>query len=439
MTSAVLGRLENEVHEFQFNSDGTLAGVQTPDVDVSFKYDEMGNRVYKKSVSTSNVVNESFYLFNLFSMTNGVINNHISDGTHVVATKLRNDEEQVLYFTPDHLGSTVFVTDKAGTVLSKSMYDPFGNAFFEEDLNGTSVENERKFTNQIYDEETGLYYFNARYYDPENGVFISPDPAMDGLNHYVYARGNPLLFSDPTGLWGYDTGAGYDSYGYSGDGSYGYYAGYDASGNYGGYSSGYYEFQPGSYELVVGEEFYSGGGHSGNVHVSFDVDTNLGTPDFSQKVRASYYIGMTPSGFIISPNRLTAQQYDQWREKHYNRNQGMVRPSYEDAKANWTQLNNFESAFHRYGEGNELNEKFISLDGHSEAVFHFGALVTDELNGGTYNFYSPITHPGDHLFVDVAPYYWWGNGPNDPTTMGGRMWQNVIALEYKFLDWGIEF
>jgi hypothetical protein len=164
MTSAVPGRLENEVHEFQFNSDGTLAGVATPDADVSFKYDEMGNRVYKKSVSTSNVVNETFYLFNLFSMKNGVINNHISDGTHVVATKLRNDEEQVLYFTPDHLGSTVFVTDKAGSILSKSMYDPFGNAFFEKPFTSTSVENERKFTNQIYDEETGLYYFNARYY-----------------------------------------------------------------------------------------------------------------------------------------------------------------------------------------------------------------------------------------------------------------------------------
>jgi YD repeat-containing protein len=73
MTSAVFGRIENEVHEFQFNSDGTLAGVTTPDADVSFKYDEMGNRVYKKSVSTSNVVNETFYLFNLFSMKNGVI------------------------------------------------------------------------------------------------------------------------------------------------------------------------------------------------------------------------------------------------------------------------------------------------------------------------------------------------------------------------------
>ena len=59
----------------------------------------------------------------------------------------------------------------------------------------------RFFTNQQYDKESGLYYYNARYYDPHLGSFITPDPAMDGINHYNYANSNPIRYSDPTGLW----------------------------------------------------------------------------------------------------------------------------------------------------------------------------------------------------------------------------------------------
>jgi RHS repeat-associated protein len=59
-----------------------------------------------------------------------------------------------------------------------------------------------KFTGKDLDEETGLYYFNARWYDSELGRFISEDPARDpnNPNLYTYARNNPLRFIDPTGL-----------------------------------------------------------------------------------------------------------------------------------------------------------------------------------------------------------------------------------------------
>lgn len=45
-----------------------------------------------------------------------------------------------------------------------------------------------------------MYYFNARYYDPKCGVFICPDPAMSGANHYAYAGCNPIAYNDPTGM-----------------------------------------------------------------------------------------------------------------------------------------------------------------------------------------------------------------------------------------------
>ena len=71
------------------------------------------------------------------------------------------------------------------------------------------VVTDHKFTGQKHD-NTGLYYYNARYYDPELGTFISPDtivpdPALvSDYNRYLYVRGNPLKYSDPTGHYSDD-------------------------------------------------------------------------------------------------------------------------------------------------------------------------------------------------------------------------------------------
>jgi RHS repeat-associated protein len=56
------------------------------------------------------------------------------------------------------------------------------------------------FTNHDYDEILGIYYANARFYDPVMMRFLASDPARDGLNWYTYADGNPLRFVDPLGL-----------------------------------------------------------------------------------------------------------------------------------------------------------------------------------------------------------------------------------------------
>ena len=48
--------------------------------------------------------------------------------------------------------------------------------------------------------EEGLYYFNARWYDPQLGRFITEDPIKDGVNWYAYVANNPLIYTDPTGL-----------------------------------------------------------------------------------------------------------------------------------------------------------------------------------------------------------------------------------------------
>src|SRR5690554_2541927 len=106
-------------------------------------------------------------------------------------------EERITYFYhTDHLGSTVLVTDETGETVWSTEYTPFGSLTFEEG----KLKRAAKFTGKDLDEDTGLYYFNARWYDSEVGRFISEDPAKDGVNWYTYAANNPLIYVDPTGM-----------------------------------------------------------------------------------------------------------------------------------------------------------------------------------------------------------------------------------------------
>jgi RHS repeat-associated protein len=61
------------------------------------------------------------------------------------------------------------------------------------------------FTGRRYDKETGLYYYRARYYNPQIGRFLQTDPVGygDGMNMYRYCRNNPLVLVDPKGSFAY--------------------------------------------------------------------------------------------------------------------------------------------------------------------------------------------------------------------------------------------
>jgi RHS repeat-associated protein len=104
---------------------------------------------------------------------------------------------QRTYYHQDHLGSTRALSGAdSGTIA----YEPFGSLVHEV---GATEEHKHRFTGKPID-GTGLYYYGARFYDPELGKFVSMDPAKDGLNWYVYAHNNPLKYVDPTGMWGSD-------------------------------------------------------------------------------------------------------------------------------------------------------------------------------------------------------------------------------------------
>jgi RHS repeat-associated protein len=95
----------------------------------------------------------------------------------------------------DHLGTTELMTDASGKIVWEGGYEAFGAKVRE---NG-SIDGSGMFTGKEYDEIVGLYYFNARWYDPELGRFITEDPARDGGNWFAYCGNSPLNFTDPDG------------------------------------------------------------------------------------------------------------------------------------------------------------------------------------------------------------------------------------------------
>ncbi|MGB7291232.1 MAG: RHS repeat-associated core domain-containing protein [Thermodesulfobacteriota bacterium] len=105
------------------------------------------------------------------------------------------------FYHPDHLGSTIGLTDQETTKVWDRMYLPYGETF-----TGTgTTENTHQYTAKELETATGLYYYGARYHNPNIGRFMSVDPAgadpadPQSWNRYAYVQNNPLTFSDPDG------------------------------------------------------------------------------------------------------------------------------------------------------------------------------------------------------------------------------------------------
>lgn len=113
-----------------------------------------------------------------------------------------NYENLQFFYHPDHLGSSSFITNLDGEVAQHIEYVPFGEVFIEERNNVWNTP--YLFNAKEFDEETGMYYYGARYYEPRLSLWISPDPLGEIFSNstsYRYGKNNPLRFIDPTGLF----------------------------------------------------------------------------------------------------------------------------------------------------------------------------------------------------------------------------------------------
>lgn len=117
---------------------------------------------------------------------------------------------QYYYFDKNVLGDVVAIRNASGTVVGEYLYDAWGNIDY---LYGSIAEiNPFRYRGYYYDTETGFYYLQTRYYDPEIMRFINADDyelvaelssVVGQLNMYAYCGNNPIMYTDPTGeiLW----------------------------------------------------------------------------------------------------------------------------------------------------------------------------------------------------------------------------------------------
>jgi RHS repeat-associated protein len=140
---------------------------------------------------------------------------------------MSEENQQLYYYHGDHLGSAQIVTDPEGEIYEQLEYTPYGELWIEH-LKTTIDAMPFRFTGKERDSETGLYYFGARYLNPQTSMWLSADPVtgeyipqapvndeakqhnkelpgMGGVFNYVnlhvyhYAGNNPVKLTDPDG------------------------------------------------------------------------------------------------------------------------------------------------------------------------------------------------------------------------------------------------
>ncbi len=183
-----------------------LASLQTADNSVSYKYDSNGLRTQKTDNSGT-----TYYYYdsnkNLIGLTKGnktMLFYYDSDGN--VTSFKYNDT--MYYYIKNLQGDIVKIIDQAGTEVAGYVYDAWGNIHSETgDTNLRSL-NPFRYRGYVYDNETGLYYLQSRYYDPFTGRFLNADAYCDtqsgsplSTNMFAYCENNPVNNIDSKGQW----------------------------------------------------------------------------------------------------------------------------------------------------------------------------------------------------------------------------------------------
>jgi RHS repeat-associated protein len=165
---------------------------------VSFKYDPFGRRIYKSSSSGTSVF--AYDGDNLIEETNssgGVVARY-EDTQNIDEPLAMLRSGATSYYHADGLGSITSLSSAAGSIANTYTYDSYGKLT----ASTGSLVNPFRYTARESDTETGLYYYRARYYDPNPGRLLSEDPIdfAGGINFYAYVQNDPLNLFDPLGL-----------------------------------------------------------------------------------------------------------------------------------------------------------------------------------------------------------------------------------------------
>ena len=108
--------------------------------------------------------------------------------------------EETFFYHSDHLGSTSYITDDKANITQYDAYLPYGELLVDE--HSSSEDLPYKFNGKQFDDETGLYYYGARYMNPVVSFWYGVDPLAEkyqSIGGYVYCIGNPVKYFDPDG------------------------------------------------------------------------------------------------------------------------------------------------------------------------------------------------------------------------------------------------
>ncbi len=192
----------------------TITNPSTGEVMGKYWYDDGGFRVRRISRrETDGVTYEHEVLYptmymgleiqkgsegNMIENSYASVNNIYLNGLRVAAM---TPSGETVYYLTDNVDSVRVVADERGKPVTRTEYLPYGETWFQ--IGNTN--HAPKYNSQELDKESGLYYYNARYYDPEVGRFTSADSVIDGeyetqgWNRYSYVKGNPVRYGDPSG------------------------------------------------------------------------------------------------------------------------------------------------------------------------------------------------------------------------------------------------
>ncbi|WP_353637223.1 RHS repeat-associated core domain-containing protein [Pseudomonas sp. MYb327] len=205
-------RRGQHVTEYRYDSQHRLIGINLPDGrETSYRYDAFGRRIDKtvdgqttsffwqgdQLVAESSPTHYRSYLYEPGSFRPLAL----LDGKGP-------KKACPFYYQLDHLGTPQELTDYSGEIVWSAKYTAYGKLSHLSHGGGEELEQPLRFQGQYFDAESGLHYNRHRYYQPDSGRYLTPDPVKlaGGLNPYRYTP-NPTGWVDPLGLSGNCPGA----------------------------------------------------------------------------------------------------------------------------------------------------------------------------------------------------------------------------------------
>ncbi|TGL50825.1 hypothetical protein EHQ61_08580, partial [Leptospira wolffii] len=203
-------RVLDKTKKMEYDSDNRIIRIRDENNYTvgRYWYDDGGFRIHKSALIPDGAQSKhqeilypsKFYGLEYMDEENVLrsINNIYLNGVRIAAL---NEQGTAAYYLTDQVDSVSHVLDDQGKTLTRIQNDPYGDSFVQRgNLNFSP-----KFNSQELDQESGFYFYNARYYDASIARFLTADSIIDGAedtqgwNRYLYVRGNPINAKDPTG------------------------------------------------------------------------------------------------------------------------------------------------------------------------------------------------------------------------------------------------